>query len=357
MAGSNDFLPFSVGGNANVLTQTAYAARSELTNGVQSGQASSSLYNKHARQASIMAAMIGQFIATYTNQNVVDDGTITTLLTQFAEAIQFATRVKFTANTNFYVNPSSGNNSNDGLTSAAPFQTLQGAVDAIYRKYDFNNYIATINLANGTYSSPQSGQSVLNVAGRPVGANTFNPINIVGNPASPGSVVLNGLANSAVVSQFGASITCSGVTFQSTGTGLIGAGLAVESKGTAFIAGPCQFSTCGGPHILATAAGEFIVMANYTVSGNATMHYEALEQGRISIGGVTITTSGNPAFTTAFADCESNSTIVQSGATFTGNATGPRYRVLTGGAIVTNGGNNYFPGSIAGSTDQFSVYV
>lgn len=357
MAASNDFLPFAVGGNANVLTQAAYATRSELTNGVQSGQASSALYNKAQRQSSIMAAMIGQFIATLANASVVDDGTTTTILNNFISAIQYATRVRFNSSVNFYVNPSSGNDANNGLSSAAPFQTLQGAINAIYNKYDFNGYVANVNLANGTYTSPGSGSAVLNISGRPVGASAFNPINIIGNAASPSSVVLSGVANNAVIVQYGASATFNGVTFQSTGTGLIGAGVAVEAGGTAYIAGPCNFGACGGAHVLTVSFGQFIVGANYTISAAAPMHYNVIEQGRVSLGSATINLpTANLNFTTAFANCESNSTIVQSGTSFTGTAVGPQFRCITGGAIVI-GSNNFFPGSIAGSTDQFSVYV
>jgi hypothetical protein len=76
-----DFLPFAVGGSANVLSQSAYAAlTSLLQNGFQSGIAPSVQLNKVWRQSSIMAAVLAQFIVDRSGQSAVDDGTITTLL-------------------------------------------------------------------------------------------------------------------------------------------------------------------------------------------------------------------------------------------------------------------------------------
>ncbi|WP_250538828.1 MULTISPECIES: phage tail protein [unclassified Caballeronia] len=77
---TNDFLPFAVGGSANVLSQSAYAALSAIANGYSSGVAQSAALNKTWRQSSIMAAVLAQFIADRTGVNSVDDGTTATLL-------------------------------------------------------------------------------------------------------------------------------------------------------------------------------------------------------------------------------------------------------------------------------------
>lgn len=85
---SNDFLPFAVGGAANVETQSDYVAdTSTLQNGFQSGVANSSKLNKVWRQSSIMAAVLGQFIANTTGKNAVDDGTTATLLANLIAAV------------------------------------------------------------------------------------------------------------------------------------------------------------------------------------------------------------------------------------------------------------------------------
>jgi hypothetical protein len=85
---TNDFLPFAVGGSANVVSQSAYAALAAVTNGYQSGVANSGQMNKTFRQSSIMAAVLGQFIANTTGQNATDDGTTATLLTNLLAAVK-----------------------------------------------------------------------------------------------------------------------------------------------------------------------------------------------------------------------------------------------------------------------------
>lgn len=78
---SNDFLPFAVGGSANVTPQATYAANTALTQGgFQSGIAKSPDMNKVCRQSSIMAAVLAQFIVARTGANATDDGTTATLL-------------------------------------------------------------------------------------------------------------------------------------------------------------------------------------------------------------------------------------------------------------------------------------
>ena len=93
MATEVDFLPFAVGGGANVLTQAQYVALTTLLqNGFQSGLAQSVQLNKVWRQSSIMAAILAHFIANETNQNVIDDGTTATILTNLATAVAVCAR-------------------------------------------------------------------------------------------------------------------------------------------------------------------------------------------------------------------------------------------------------------------------
>lgn len=77
---TNDFLPFGGDGAANVITQAEYAALLARLTGFQSGVAHSDELNKVWRQASIMAAVLAQFIADRSLQDVVDDGSTATIL-------------------------------------------------------------------------------------------------------------------------------------------------------------------------------------------------------------------------------------------------------------------------------------
>ncbi|UXZ62353.1 hypothetical protein NUJ28_06440 [Burkholderia multivorans] len=84
----NNFKPFAVGAGANVMTQADYEALAALLTGFQSGTAQSAQLNKVWRQSSIMAAVLGQFIADLTGQDAIDDGTTATLLANLKTAVQ-----------------------------------------------------------------------------------------------------------------------------------------------------------------------------------------------------------------------------------------------------------------------------
>ncbi len=88
MAAEQDFLPYAVGGSANVLSQTAYAALTTLLqNGLTSGIVPSNELNKIMRQPSIMASVLAQFIVAQTGQPAIDDGTTATLLANLLAAV------------------------------------------------------------------------------------------------------------------------------------------------------------------------------------------------------------------------------------------------------------------------------
>lgn len=80
MAATNDFLAFGTGASPNVIDQPTYAALAARLTGFQSGVAQSAQLNKVWRQASIMAAVLAQFIVARTGQSATDDGTTATLL-------------------------------------------------------------------------------------------------------------------------------------------------------------------------------------------------------------------------------------------------------------------------------------
>lgn len=87
MTTENDFLVFSGASGANVVAQSEYAAQTWQQAGFSSGIAQSAQMNKVWRQSSIMAAVLAQFIVNQSGQPAIDDGTTTTLLTNFQEAI------------------------------------------------------------------------------------------------------------------------------------------------------------------------------------------------------------------------------------------------------------------------------
>jgi hypothetical protein len=140
---SNDFLPFAVGGSANVTAQATYAANTTLTqNGFVAGIAKSPDLNKVWRQSSIMAAVLAQFITNTTGQNAVDDGTTATLLANLISAVsaQSESIVGGVRNLSMTVSAASAT-----ATMTADEIIVGSALGGL--KYTLANFSKTINLA------------------------------------------------------------------------------------------------------------------------------------------------------------------------------------------------------------------
>lgn len=82
----NEFLPFGTAANANILSSADYLALPMRTTGFSSGVAKSVQLNTVWRQGSIMAAVLGQFIAD-SNVDALDDGNVNGLVAKFTNAI------------------------------------------------------------------------------------------------------------------------------------------------------------------------------------------------------------------------------------------------------------------------------
>lgn len=333
---TNDFLVFAGAGGANVISQAQYQALLAETTGFQSGIASSSQVNKVFRQSSIMAAMIGQFIADKSGQNAVDDGTIATLEANFILALQAATFVKLGATLNLYVNPSSGVDSNNGTSPTSAFRTIQAAAISAYTSYNFNNNSLNINLAAGTYTSPVA------LLGMPIGCTA---INLIGNTSSPSSVVLNITNGVAIFGNIGVNLTVSGMSVQASGSGANGYG--ILSQQSTMLISNCILNSCGFTQIQSNAGG-LVNVASSTFQGTSQYSMAAVQGGAIQAASTTLTYSG-AVYTSATVAANMTGTCQLLGTTFAGSATGSRYNAATNGVIFTNGaGANFIPGNSAG---------
>ncbi|MGK0688980.1 gp53-like domain-containing protein [Serratia marcescens] len=83
----NEFLPFGTAANANVLPNADYQGLPARSAGFGSGVAKSEELNTVWRQGSTMAAVLGQFIADKTGQDVLDDGDLPLLNSNFKNAL------------------------------------------------------------------------------------------------------------------------------------------------------------------------------------------------------------------------------------------------------------------------------
>lgn len=257
-------------------------------------------------------------------------------------------RELLTANRTYYVR-TDGSNSNNGLanTSGGAFATLQKAYDVISATLDLGGNTVTIQVGSGTYTSglavsqPWTGGGAVLLQG-----DTSTPANVIISTTSAACI------NTTV--PLPGALTVQGFELRTTsgGNGID------HSGGGVIIAGVMRYGACSNAH-MQVASGCYIgVVSNYTISGNASQHWNALHGGFIQCDGKTITLSGTPAFSSPFAVATNTGKIEAIGNTFSGSATGTRYSAASNGVINTNGaGASAFPGNAAGSTATGGQYL
>ena len=278
-------------------------------------------------------------------------------------------RRRLSANTTIYV-ATTGNDSNDGMTTSTPFLTLQKAWNYVCNSLDLNGYNVTIAIGPGTFSG------ALVSSGTPVGVAANNGVTIQGytsnaftTPATTSTV--SGGSN-PTISTTGA--TC--LSFYGSNGALTVAGIALTSatSGNLILSSGATQLTLGAGVTLGASAGSQLVAntggliqasAALTFAGSAVNALSVFEGGNIVVSGYSHVTSGTIAYSGAFASAaDSGSNIVATGATFSGGTvTGVRYAVSRNATINTNGGGaNYFPGNSAGTgtnagTSPYGLYV
>lgn len=258
------------------------------------------------------------------------------------------TRTRINSNLTVYVS-TTGNDSNDGLSVGAPFLTLQKAVNVLANNYDFNGFTATIQLADGTYTSGLDTTGLL----------FSGPVTLNGNSVTPTNVVISTTSSNCIAhrSNGGGSLTVQNIKLQTTTSGscITSSGNALLNLGVGI-----NFGACAGSHIFAWSFGRIQVLNSYTISGGASVaHVLADLQGQLFINsGITVTLTGTPAFGSYFAMSSHASLVYAVSVTWSGAATGTRYSASGNGVIETSGGGaTYFPGSVAGTVTTGGQYI
>ena len=255
-------------------------------------------------------------------------------------------RETLVANRDYYVR-TDGSDSNTGLVNNAggAFLTIQKAIDTIYG-LDMKTFNVVVNIADGTYN----GACKMN--GPVLGSGT---VTFLGNTTTPANVIVNATGATAFEAVNGSSFTLSGMELRgnvgayANFNGVIAAGAAV------------RFGTCTAYQIYATG-GKFS-SSGYTIVGGAINHIQVEEGGIYRTTSSTITLTGTPAYSGAFASASTSGCIFIFLNTFTGSATGSRYFAGNAGLVHTNGGGaTYLPGNAAGSgtnygTSPFGLYI
>jgi hypothetical protein len=296
--------------------------------------------------------------------NVVEAAGITLSKTNNAQLLAalrslFVTRTKVTTNMTIYVNPTTGNDANNGLTAGAPFRTIQAAINAVYSSYDWNSHGCTIQLADGTYNYAVTNGYAAGFNGIPFGMQGI--FTLMGNIGSPGNVIINA-TNANCLSMLNVPLSVRGITFQATGNVLTpssvqGYGASVGSGANLDIQS-CRFGSCGSVQVNVFTGGIAEVTGSaVTFTGSTPYALFASNGGYIWMPGATVTVTGL-ALTGGFIVAGECGTIDAGGCTFVGSATGPRYVATLNGVINTNGGGaNYFPGDAVGSVGLGGQYV
>jgi hypothetical protein len=255
-------------------------------------------------------------------------------------------RETLTANRTYYVR-TDGNDANDGLANSAggAFLTLQKAVNTALNGIDLGGYDVVIQVGNGTYTA---GVSV----GAPwVGA---GKVTLQGDTASPGNVVIStaghciALSDHAVLHLQGFKLTSSTANTVNLVSGAI-----------LYLDGKMEFGAASAAFHLNVSRNSLVaVNADYSITGGSAAHWQLGSGSSLICIGRTITLSGTPNFSGAFASGAALGVVSCPSCTFSGAATGMRYSVQLNSVIYTNGGGaNFLPGSVAGTTATGGQYA
>lgn len=257
----------------------------------------------------------------------------------------------------YFVDAAAGNDTTGIGSLSAPWQSLQRAWNWVQGNLDLaGQFTVTIN-CTGNFTTG------LNAAGTVTGCASAS--NVVFNFTSGSSVAV--VNNSGITINNGAQLTLGStgtpllITCSGSGIGL-GIGITVVGASNLTLGNGINFGACFGGH-MACGEGSTILAANsYTISGGAPEHVLMFQGGGFfSFSQSTsqvISLVGTPNFSVAFIFVQSpgfviiNSASFPNAVTFSGAATGQRYRISLNGIVFTNTNANptYLPGNIAGAT-------
>lgn len=263
-------------------------------------------------------------------------------------------RPLLTAARTYYVR-TDGNDANDGTANDAAhaFLTAQAAVNAA-SLWDFGNETPinkiTIKFADGAYNntcyiSGFVGRGELAFVG-----NIVTPANVTITVAGDNCFFIEKSGTGVVVSYEGVKLS----------TSVSGSCLRMDDYSTVTFKN-LNFGACADFHIYVNTNSFLQITGNYSVSGNAQIHFYTVQNGLISFNtSVNIAFSNNPVFSTSFAYIHLKSALdVGAGITYTNKATvtAKRYTVRWNSICSTaTGAPDVFPGATLGTTDLGGQY-
>mgnify|MGYP001569413300 CR=1 FL=1 len=255
-----------------------------------------------------------------------------------------------------------GSDSNDGLSAATPFLTLQKSWEWSRDTLDRcgHSIIVTLkhdaDLAN-TYA-PLHAFGVILGEVVPEQTGTVAPgFQIIGNPNFHAQCHIHatGTGVNCVTSGYGAAVSVTGCKLTSAGQ----SALVCYSRGW-ITAGDNEFGACAWAHKHACGQNAAISQKDtiYWISGSAAFHDLAEDGGKIWNLGNTPTLVGTPAFSGAFVHANQCGRVDYTGTVFSGSASGKKFDVRSAGGVSVNGAASYvLPGNAAGVASTSGWYV
>lgn len=254
-------------------------------------------------------------------------------------------REKLTATRSYYVR-SDGSDSNNGLanTSGGAFLTIQKAVDVV-ASLDLGIYDVTIYVGAGTWTAPVTLKTLIGAS----------KVTIRGVNADMTSTVISTTAADCFTGVFMGQYRLEYMKLQ---TATSGSCINVAGGGAVLRWANVNFGAAGGAnHVIASAGALVDAAGAYTISGGGYSHISAYDCANARISGISVTISGTPAFTGAFAVSGRVASLLAVSVTFSGAATGKRYMAEVNGVITTLGGATFLPGDTAGTTSTGGQYA
>jgi len=259
------------------------------------------------------------------------------------EIVSGGKRELLTSNRTYYVR-TDGSDSNNGLanTSGGAFLTIQKAIDVVC-SLDMSIYQVTIQVADGTYTTPVVLKQYIGSLEPLIIGNTTTPSNCIISTTSANCIDCNLSGVSWNVRGFKLTTTTSGSAIYARN----GSRIYIQKIDFGSVAGTY------GTHILSDRGGVIVAVGNYSITGGGFAHAWSSYCGGIVITSRTITITGTPNFTKSFLFSrfgyfEGDTT------TYSGSATGKKYDISMNAVAFTNGYT--LPGDVAGTTATGAQY-
>jgi hypothetical protein len=153
-----DYVPFATGGGANVYTPAAYQALAVIATGVEPGLADPQLANTTWRLASMISAAVGTFISNILGINVLDDGNLTTLVSNLTAAISAGAQTSpsrtITSSANFNINLTDGTINMARVAGVAPTTGTLQAGASVGQKFKIADIVSNFQANPFTIAVP-----------------------------------------------------------------------------------------------------------------------------------------------------------------------------------------------------------